>query len=476
MEVLFVASECFPFVKTGGLADVVGSLPSELLKLGVDARVVIPKYKDIPAALLERMTFKKRITVSLGWRFQHCGIEQLEYNGVTYYFLENEYYFCRDGIYGFSDDAERFAFFSRAVLEALPYLDFKPGILHCHDWHTGLVSVFLKSRYQVDPFYQGLRTLFTIHNINYQGNFPIELLEELLDLGPEYFSMEALEFFGQGSYLKGGLVYADLLNTVSKTYAEEIQTPYFGARLDGLLRKRKESLVGIVNGIDRASYDPMNDPHIFFPYRSSLLKKQANKLKLQQIFGFSSGEKIPLLAFVNRLVEQKGLELIQHVLEEILDLGVQVVILGTGEEKYRRFFEILASHYPEQLAAVFKFDEPLARKIYAASDMFLLPSRYEPCGTAQLIAMRYGSIPVVRETGGLKDTIVPFDENSKTGNGFTFQRYDAHDMFSVIKKALELYKNKEVWSRLVNNAVRFDSSWRNSAREYQALYGRLLER
>ena len=240
MEVLFVASECFPFVKTGGLADVVGSLPSELLKLGVDARVVIPKYKDIPAALLERMTFKKRITVSLGWRFQHCGIEQLEYNGVTYYFLENEYYFCRDGIYGFSDDAERFAFFSRAVLEALPYLDFKPGILHCHDWHTGLVSVFLKSRYQVDPFYQGLRTLFTIHNINYQGNFPIELLEELLDLGPEYFSMEALEFFGQGSYLKGGLVYADLLNTVSKTYAEEIQTPYFGARLDGLLRKKRK--------------------------------------------------------------------------------------------------------------------------------------------------------------------------------------------------------------------------------------------
>ena len=234
--------------------------------------------------------------------------------------------------------------------------------------------------------------------------------------------------------------------------------------------------MGIVNGIDRASYDPMNYPHIFFPYRRSLLKKQANKLKLQQIFGFSSGEKIPLLAFVNRLVEQKGLELIQHVLEEILDLGVQVVILGTGEEKYRRFFEILASHYPEQLAAVFKFDEPLARKIYAASDMFLLPSRYEPCGTAQLIAMRYGSIPVVRETGGLKDTIVPFDENSKTGNGFTFQRYDAHDMFSVIKKALELYKNKEVWSRLVNNAVRFDSSWRNSAREYQALYGRLLER
>ncbi|MCC7571513.1 glycogen synthase GlgA [Candidatus Micrarchaeota archaeon] len=476
MEVLFVASECFPFIKTGGLADVVGSLPSELIKLGVDARVFIPKYKDIPAALLERITFKKRITVSLGWRFQHCGIEQLEYNGVTYYFLENEYYFYRSGIYGFSDDAERFAFFSRAVLEALPYLDFKPRILHCHDWHTGLISVFLKAHYLNNPFYKDIRTLFTIHNINYQGNFPIELLEELLDLGPEYFSMDALEFYGQGSYLKGGLVYADLLNTVSKTYAEEIQTPYFGARLDGLLKKRKGSLLGIVNGIDYASYDPMNDPHIFFPYRSSLLKKQANKLKLQQIFGFSSGQKIPMLAFVNRLVEQKGLDLIQHVLEEILDLGAQIVILGTGEEKYRRFFEILTSHYPEQLAAVFQFDEPLARRIYAASDMFLLPSRYEPCGMAQLIAMRYGSIPIVRETGGLKDTIVPFDENSKTGTGFSFRRYNAHDMFSVITKALELYKNKEVWSRLVNNAVKFDSSWKNSAREYQVLYRRLLER
>ena len=284
--------------------------------------------------------------------------------------------------------------------------------------------------------------------------------------------MEALEFFGQGSYLKGGLVYADLLNTVSKTYAEEIQTPYFGARLDGLLRKRKESLVGIVNGIDRASYDPMNDPHIFF-LQNSLLKKQANKLNCSK-FSLLFRGKIPCWPLLTGLWS-KGLELIQHVLEEILIWVCRLSYWG-GEEKYRRFFEILASHYPEQLAAVFKFDEPLARKIYAASDMFLLPSRYEPCGTAQLIAMRYGSIPVVRETGGLKDTIVPFDENSKTGNGFTFQRYDAHDMFSVIKKALELYKNKEVWSRLVNNAVRFDSSWRNSAREYQALYGRLLER
>lgn len=475
MEVLFVASESAPFIKTGGLADVVGSLPSELRKLGVDARVVIPKYGDIPEVLREGMIFKKRITVSLGWRFQHCGIEQLEYKGITYYFLENEYYYNRSGIYGFDDDAERFAFFCRAVLEALPFLDFKPRIIHCHDWHTGLVSVFLKAHYGKEPFYQDMRTLFTIHNLHYQGNFPVGLLEELLDLGPEYFQMETLEFYGQGSYLKGGLVFSDLLNTVSKTYAEEIQTPYFGVKMDGLLRKRKDDLIGILNGIDYTRYDPMKDPDIFFPYRSSLLKKQANKLKLQEALGLSRGEEIPMLAFVNRLVEQKGLDLIEHVLEEILDLGVQLVMLGTGEEKYERLFGEAASRCPERMAAVFKFDESLARQIYAASDMFLLPSRFEPCGTAQLIALRYGSIPIVRETGGLKDTIIPFDEGSKAGNGFCFSRYNAHDMLFIIKKALKLYKSKMIWMNLVNNAVKSNFSWKNSAQEYCALYRRLLE-
>ncbi|HHU76325.1 MAG TPA: glycogen synthase GlgA [Firmicutes bacterium] len=475
MEVLFVASECSPFIKTGGLSDVVGSLPSELIKLGVDARVIIPKYKDIPAALLGKATFVKSITVSLGWRFQHCGIEQLKHNGITYYFLENEYYYNRSGIYGFDDDAERFAFFCRAVLEALPSLDFRPGILHCHDWHTGLISVFLKTHYRSEPFYQNIRTLFTIHNLHYQGNFPIELLEELLDLGPEYFNADTLEFYGRGSYLKGGLVFSDLLNTVSRSYAEEIQTPYFGAELDGLLRKRSDNLVGILNGIDYTLYDPMKDDHIYFPFRSSLPKKRANKVKLQESLGLPPGEEIPMLAFVNRLVEQKGLDLIGHVLEEILDLGLQLVILGTGEEKYQRFFGEAAARYPQKMVALFQFDEPLARKIYAASDLFLLPSRFEPCGLTQLIALRYGSIPIVRETGGLKDTIVPFDAGSRKGNGFTFSSYNAHDLLFVIQEAISLYKNKELWGTLVNNAVTSDFSWKGSAQEYRALYGRLLE-
>ena len=475
MEVLFIASECAPFVKTGGLADVVGSLPSELAKLGVDARVVIPKYKDIPEVLQERIVFKKRITVSLGWRFQHCGIEELEYGGVTYYFLENEYYFSRNGIYGFGDEAERFAFFCRAVIEVLPHLDFKPRVLHCHDWHTGLVSVYLKDRYSGDPFYQEMRTLFTVHNLHYQGNFPRDILEEVLDLSPQYYQAEALEFFGELSYLKGGLVYSDLINTVSKTYAEEIQTEYYGENMEGVLRKRKDDLSGIMNGIDYSFYNPMNDPHIFVNYKSSPLKKQANKLKLQENFGLPTGENIPMLAFVNRLVEQKGLDLIMHVMEEILSWGVQFVILGNGEGKYEHFFGELAVRRPDQVAAVFKFDEALARQIYAASDIFLLPSRFEPCGTAQQIALRYGSIPIVRETGGLKDSIIPFDEETKSGNGFTFSNYNAHDLLFTIERALELYGKKDVWAQIINNAVKDDYSWKSSAKEYYALYERLVK-
>jgi starch synthase len=330
MEVLFIASECTPFIKTGGLADVVGSLPSELAKLGVDARVVIPKYKDIPEVLREKTVLKKMISVSLGWRFQHCGIEEMEYEGVTYYFLENDFYFDRGGVYGYGDDAERFAFFCRAVVDVLPYLDFKPRVLHCHDWHTGLVSVYLKDRYYSDPYYQDMRTLFTIHNLHYQGNFPREMLEDVLDLNSGYFDSESLEFFGGVSYLKGGLVYSDFINTVSKTYAEEIQTEYFGEHMEGILNKRKESTVGILNGIDYSQYNPMNDKHVFFPYKSSQLKKNANKLKLQEMFGFEVSEDIPMLAFINRLVEQKGLDLIMHVAEDILNLGFQFVMLGSG--------------------------------------------------------------------------------------------------------------------------------------------------
>ena len=295
----------------------------------------------------------------------------------------------------------------------------------------------------------------------------------MLDLGEDYFNMDSLEFFGEASYLKGGLVFSDLLSTVSKSYAEEIQTPYFGEKMDGILNMRKDSLIGILNGINYSNYDPLSDPHVFFPFRNSSIKKQANKLKLQEILGFPAGEEIPMLAFINRLVEQKGIDLIEHIAEEMLGLGVQLVILGTGDEKYHRFFGELAERYPRQVAAIFKFDEILARQIYAASDLFLLPSRFEPCGTAQLIALRYGSIPVVRETGGLKDTVTPFDADSKKGNGFSFSQYNAHELLFTVKHALELYSNKGVWSQLINNATKLDFSSKSSAKEYHALYERL---
>lgn len=475
IKVLFVASEAVPFVKTGGLADVIGSLPVELRRLGVDARVILPKYGEIASGLREKMILRKHLAISQGLRYQYFGILETEHLGVPFYFIDNDFFFNRSGLYGFEDDAERFAFFPGAVLKALPHLDFVPQFLHCNDWHTGMLSAFLKIYYQDNPFYKAMRTLFTIHNLGYRGLFPREMLEDLLGLAPEYFTMDGIEFYGQGSYLKGGLAFSDHLTTVSKTYAAEIQTPYYGEGLDGLLRKRNKELEGILNGIDYTLYDPMSDPEIPVPYRSSPVKKQQNKQILQQSLGLPQNMEIPLIAFVNRLVEQKGLDLIRHVIDEILALDVQVVILGNGEEKYRRFFESIVKHYPHKLSFNFNFDDSLARKIYAASDMFLMPSLYEPCGIGQLIAMRYGSIPIVRETGGLKDTVIPFAASNGKGNGFSFRSFNAHDMLFTIRKAVNLYKNKETWGRLVKNAVSMDYSWKKPAQQYLELYRRILE-
>ena len=474
MKVLFVASEAVPFVKTGGLADVMGSLPVELRKLGVDARVILPKYGEIASELREKMVLRTHLAISQGWRYQYFGILEMEHCGVPFYFIDNDFFFNRKGLYGFEDDAERFAFFSGAVLKALPHLDFVPQILHCNDWHTGMLSVFLKIYYQDIPFYKDIKTIFTIHNLGYQGLFPREMLEDLLDLGPEYFTMDGIEFYGQGSYLKAGLAFSDYLTTVSKTYASEIQTRYYGERLDGLLRKRNNELEGILNGIDYNLYDPMSDPEIPVSYRSSLLKKQQNKQILQQSLGLPQSTDIPMIAFVNRLVEQKGLDLIMHVIPDILSLDVQVVILGDGEKKYQRFFQSIVKQYPHNFSFNFNFNDSLARKIYAASDMFLMPSLYEPCGIGQLIAMRYGSIPIVRETGGLKDTVIPFTASNGKGNGFSFRSFNAHDMLFTIRKAVNLYKNKQTWGRLVKNAVDMDYSWKKPAQQYLELYQRLL--
>lgn len=472
IKVLFIAAEAIPYMKTGGLGEVVGSLPKALLKQGIDVRIIIPKYRDLNPAYREKMVFRKDFDVPLAWRKQYGGILTLEEEGLVSYFLDNEYYFKRDGFYGYYDEAERFAYFSRAVLRSLPFLDFKPDIVHCHDWHTGLIPLFLKSFYQEDEFYRNIKSVFTIHNLKYQGLFSHWILGDLLDLSQRYFTPDKLEYHGQVNFMKGGIVFADQVTTVSKTYAEEIKSAYYGEGLDGILRNHSYKLRGILNGIDYQDYNPQTDPRLKVRY-TNRQGKMLNKLKLQKELGLIEKENIPLLAIVSRLTEQKGLDLFLHIFEEIIQEDFQLVILGTGEKKYEDFFQDKAYHHGKKVKALIKFDEGLARRIYASADILLMPSKFEPCGLSQMIALRYGALPLVRETGGLKDTVIPYNEYTQEGNGFSFTNYNAHDLMFTMRKALKLYKNKATWEKIVNNALLSDFSWDESALKYLALYEQL---
>ncbi|MBO8137595.1 MAG: glycogen synthase GlgA [Desulfotomaculum sp.] len=475
MKVLFAASEAGPFIKTGGLGDVIGSLPKELRKQGIDARVMIPKYKDIPDSFKEKMHFLKDINVSLGWRNQYCGYHLCIHNQVPFYFVDNEYYFKRNGIYGFEDDAERFAFFSRAVLEGLMHLNFAPDIIHCHDWHTGMISVFLKAHYQNNSTYKKMRTIFTVHNLQYQGIFPREILRDILSLDESYFNINGIKFYGQVNYLKGGLMFSDLITTVSSTYAKEIQTTFFGEGLDGVLSYRNNVLYGILNGIDYQQYNPENDIYIYQTFNKNLiLEKQKNKEHLQRFLCLPVDNKKPIIAIISRLVSQKGLDLIAHILDEIMDLDLQLVILGTGDPKYEQLFINASKKYPGKISANITFDNILAHKIYAGADMFLMPSLFEPCGLGQLIAMRYGCVPIVRETGGLKDTVESYNKITGKGNGFSFTNYNAHDLLYTIKRAVKYYSNQNTWEKIVKQAMSMDYSWKASALKYKALYEKLI--
>lgn len=476
MNVLFAASECVPFVKTGGLGDVVGALPKALQGEDVHVSVILPKYEDMSAEFQKKLTLIQHIDVPVGWRRQYCGIEHFKKDGIHYYFLDNEYYFKRHGCYGYFDDGERFAFFSRAVLEALPFLAERPDIVHCHDWQTGPISVLLKSHYSSQPFYRHIRTVFTIHNLQYKGVFPRTVLADLLDLDDRYFTVNGLEFYGGVSYMKAGLAYADVLTTVSRTYADEIQTPYYGEKLDGFLRWRNRDLHGIVNGIDRESYDPATDGHLNFQYHHAD-GKEKNKRHLQEQLGLPRDNGIPMVAMITRLTEQKGIDLVLRVFRELLSRDIQFVLLGTGEQHYESAFRTAAAHFPEQVSANIYFDDGLARKIYAASDLFLMPSKFEPCGIGQLLALRYGSLPVVRETGGLKDTVVPYNELSDEGYGFSFSNYNAHDMLFTVDRALHFYHDRQdKWIQLVNRALELNFGWGTSARAYRNLYQLLTVR
>lgn len=475
IKILFAASEAVPFAKTGGLADVAGTLPRELSKLGADVRLIIPKYKSIPQSFVDSMEYVGYVYVDLAWRNQYCAVLKLEHEGIVTYFIDNEYYFNRDGLYGHFDEAEQFAFFSKALLKVLPLINFKPDIIHCNDWQTGVVSVFLKTHFGHEEFYKDIKTVFTIHNLKYQGIFPKVVLSDILGLGWEYFNAEGLEFHDCINYMKAAIVYSNVITTVSKTYAEEIKHDFFGENLNGMLNKRSDSLYGIVNGIDYQENDPATDKRIFESFDvENIDGKFENKSMLQQSLGLPQRKDIPVISIVSRLVDQKGFDLIACVFEELLQLDIQMVVLGTGDRKYEDMFRNAAAEHPDKVSANLKYDGVLAQRIYAGSDMFLMPSLYEPCGLSQLFSLRYGTVPIVRETGGLNDTIIPYNEFTGEGTGFTFANYNAHEMLDAIKRALGFYRKTDIWKDIIRNGMKQDFSWNKSAQEYMELYNKLL--
>jgi len=471
---MFAASEAMPLVKTGGLADVVGALPKALAKQGAEVTVVLPKYEAIPQEIAEAAKTIAVTEVQLGWRRQYCGIQEIVVDGVRFLLIDNEFYFKRGQLYGYGDEAERFVFFSVAVLEMLDKLGRMPDILHCHDWQTGLIPFLLRTRYANRPGYRNIRTVYTIHNLQYQGVFSRELLQELLTTGDDSFTEDSLEFYGAASCMKGGLRFADKLSTVSFTYAREIQSEEYGEKLDGVIRQRSHDLWGILNGIDTDVYNPMTDPNLAVNYRDSLEKKRRNKLALQRELGLPENAGVPLIGIVSRLTQQKGFDLIAEALSELLEERIQLVVLGSGEPGIEDMLRGALLANRDKMAIWFGFNEGLARRIYAASDLYLMPSRFEPCGLSQLIALRYRSVPIVRETGGLKDTVAPYNEYTGTGNGFTFGPPTAHDMLYTIRRALSFYGDAEHWERIVANGAKNDYGWESSAELYCKLYRELV--
>ncbi|MDD6011483.1 MAG: glycogen synthase GlgA [Oscillospiraceae bacterium] len=474
MKVLFVSSEALPFMASGGLGDVAGSLPQALRKRLIGCRVVMPLYDTIRQELKDKMTFITSISVPVAWRRQYCGIFQAKHEGVIYYLLDNQYYFKRDTIYGHYDDAERFTFFSRAVLEILPVLDFKPDIIHCNDWQTALTPVFYTTFYSKNPWYQGIKTVFTIHNIQYQGTYGMELVGDVIGLNPGDTSL--VEYDGDVNFMKGAIECADKVTTVSPSYANEILDPWYSHGLDTILRQRQWKLQGILNGIDVENYNPETDPAIAENYTVETAKqgKKANKRVLQENMGLPQREDVPVIGIVSRLVSHKGLDLIKGILDELLaTTDVQIAVLGSGDWQYENFFREMANKYHDKLAVRIGFVPALARKIYAGADLFLMPSKSEPCGLSQMVACRYGTVPIIRETGGLRDSIT--DCGDGMGNGFTFKTYNAHDMLGAIRRGLGLYYNKEAWDQLVRRDMECDFSWGKSANEYIKLYKDLLK-
>ena len=473
MKVLYASSEALPFIASGGLADVAGSLPQALRKRLVGCRVVMPLYDTIKQELKDTMKFITNISVPVAWRRQYCGIFEARAGGVIYYLLDNQYYFKRDALYGFYDDAERFAFFSRAILEILPHIDFKPDIIHCNDWQTALTPLYYSTMYANQPGYENIKTVLTIHNIQYQGVYGQELIDNVVGIDPAYKNL--LEYDGNVNLMKAGIECANAVTTVSPSYAKEILDPWYSHGLDPILRERSFKLRGILNGIDVINYNPETDKDIFKNYTADNVRgKYVNKRELQKLLGLPEKSDTPVMGMVTRLVSHKGLDLCKAVLDELLaTTDIQLVVLGSGEYQYEEFFRGLAERYPDKVGLCLGFIPDLARKIYAGSDMFLMPSKSEPCGLSQMVALRYGSIPIVRETGGLRDSVQ--DSGDNLGNGFVFSSYNAHDMLHAIKRAVEGYGDKDGWAILVKRAMESDNSWGKSANEYIRMYKEILK-
>lgn len=475
MQIVFAAAECAPFVKTGGLGDVAGSLPAALVRAGAEVIVMVPKYATIKEEYKAQMEHFADFYVSLGWRNEYCGLEKLEHDGVTYMFVDNERYFARDYPYGFFDDGERFAFFSKAITESLQHLPegFECDILHCNDWQTALAPVFLREFYQGLPLYDRVKTVFSIHNVAFQGQFSDTVMEDILGVAHIPAAASQLRCDACSiNYMLGALHYADAITTVSPTYAGEIQTPEFGEGLDGVLRERSYALQGILNGIDVAAFDPATDKRIAANYTvDDRSGKAVCKAKLQEELGLEVRDDRPLMVMVTRLTRQKGLDLVMYALDRILSGGVQVAVLGTGDRDYEDGLRYFQDKYPGTMAARIEFDPALSQRMYAAADMFLMPSKFEPCGLSQIIAMRYGTLPIVRETGGLKDTVIPYNEFTGEGTGFSFTNFNGDEMGDAVFRAARLFwDNREAWNQLVTQAMSQDFSWTRSADKYLDLY------
>lgn len=479
-NILFVASESVPFIKTGGLADVVGSLPKSFPKEEFDVRIVIPNYTCIPWQYRRQFKYITHFHMNFGEinSNEYVGIMTTQYDGITFYFIDNEHYFGGNSPYGDTKfDIEKFCFFSKSVLSILPTINFKPDIIHCHDWQTGVLPVYLNTIFRDNPFYDNIRTIMTIHNLKFQGIWDIETLKKITGFPDYVFRSTDMEYNRDANMLKGGLVYSNYITTVSNSYKEEIQSEYYGEGLDGVIREKSGALFGILNGIDYNEYNPETDNKIFSQYNSySFIENKAiNKVKLQSELGLEEGECKFMIGVISRLTDQKGLDLIGHVLEEIIDDYTQLVVIGTGDEEYENMFRYYEWKLKGKVSGNIYFSNKRAHRIYAAADAMLVPSRFEPCGLTQLIALRYGTVPIVRETGGLRDTVEPYNIYSDSGTGFSFENYNAHEMLNIINYAKQIYfEERDKWNGIAFRGMNKDFSWRNSAEEYSRLYIKLM--